>query len=61
MTVLNGAEGLNGMVSSIIAQVGTLLPQLAAALGKDMSPSTTATFPLQQVTRNEPNVASGQR
>ncbi len=61
LTVLNGAEGLNGMVGSVIAQVGTLLPQLTAALGKDRSPSATATFPLQPVTRNGPNVASGQR
>jgi len=34
MTVLNGAEGLNGMVAGIIAQVGTLLPQLTSALGR---------------------------
>lgn len=61
LTVLNGAEGLNSMVSSILAQVGTLLPQLAAALGKNQPPSTTATRPLQPVTRNGPNVASSQQ
>ncbi len=35
LTVLNGAEGLNGMIAGIIGQVGTLLPMLTNALSKD--------------------------
>ena len=64
ITVLNGAEGLNSMVSSIIAQVGTLLPQLTAALGKNQPastpPSTNGTRPLPHAPQNGPNVASKQ-
>ena len=65
LTVLNGAEGLNSMVGSIIAQVGTLLPQLASALGKNQPPSgqasTNATPSLQQATRNGPNASSSRQ
>ena len=65
LTVLNGAEGLNSMVGSIIAQVGTLLPQLASALGKSQPPSnpasTAATRPLQQATQNGPNASSSRQ
>ena len=65
LTVLNGAEGLNSMVGSIIAQVGTLLPQLASAFGKSQPPSnpasTAATRPLQQATRNGPNASSSRQ
>ncbi len=43
LTVLNGAEGLNGMVGGIIAQVGTLLPQLTGALGRTGQPAADNT------------------
>ena len=43
LTVLNGAEGLNGMVAGIMAQVGTLLPQLTSALGKKDQPAAAGT------------------
>ena len=59
MTVLNGAEGLNSMVASIMAQVGTLLPQLTSALGRkdQQSPSQNGSRPLPQAAQDGPNAA----
>lgn len=59
MTVLNGAEGLNSMVASIMAQVGTLLPQLTSALGRkdQQSPSQNGSRTLPQAAKDGPNAA----
>jgi uncharacterized membrane protein YqiK len=63
LTVLNGAEGLNGMVAGIMAQVGTLLPQLTAALGKkdQPAPSTNGSWPIPKPVQDGPNVARNQQ
>ena len=63
MTVLNGAEGVNGMLAGIMAQVGTLLPQLTSALGsKDQQPPTqNGSRPLPRSAPDGPNAARTQQ
>ncbi|MEP6561360.1 MAG: SDR family oxidoreductase, partial [Nakamurella sp.] len=64
LTVLNGAEGLNGMVAGIMAQVGTLLPQLTNALGKKdqpPAPSTNGSRPVSKAVQDGQNAARNQQ
>src|SRR5664279_1237298 len=63
LTVLNGAEGVNGMLAGIMAQVGTLLPQLTSALGsKDQqAPTQNGSRPLPRPAADGPNAARTQQ
>ena len=63
MTVLNGAEGVNSMLGSIIAQVGTLLPQLTSALGRQQTPkpNQNGSRPLPLPQPDAPNAARNQQ
>lgn len=56
MTVLNGADGVNGMLGGIFAQVGTLQPQLTSSLRKkDESTGQNGSRPLAAPAAEGPN------